>query len=109
MQIAPGRRDGVTVGLGRRPRAGRSPRIAHRSRCTLRSRDSIGQLVSETGETINISPEGLAVQLARPLEPGALVEVEMGGEPIAGRVAHSRRVSTGTFEIGISLETPRRT
>lgn len=98
MQATAGRRD------GRMSVKGRTLRVAHRSRCTLRSRDSIGQLLEDTGETVNISPSGLAVQLPRPLELGSQVEIQLTGEPLAGRVAHSRRVSTGTFEVGINLE-----
>ena len=103
MTVAAGKRTD-----GRTPKNSRSPRTAHRSRCTLRVRDSIGQLLTETGETVNISPQGIAIQLARPLAAGAAVEVELAGEPVVGKVAHSRRVSTGTFEIGIQLEPPAR-
>ena len=55
---------------------------------------------------MNLSVNGLAVQLARPIDEGTEVEVllpPLDGEPtrLLGTVAHSRRVLSGTFEIGI--------
>jgi len=58
------------------------------------------------GETVNISPAGVAVQLGKPIPEGTVVEVlipHLDADPLCvhGTVAHTRRVLTGTFEIGI--------
>jgi hypothetical protein len=58
---------------------------------------------------VNLSVNGLAIQVGRPIATGASVEVllpHLDGEPtrLLGRVAHSRRVLSGTFEIGIWIE-----
>jgi hypothetical protein len=85
-------------------------RVAHRVPCRVRAADTVyGKAVSVVGETVNLSANGLAVQLGRPVEDGARVEVllpQLDGEPtrLVGRVAHSRRVLSGTFELGIRIE-----
>jgi len=68
-----------------------------------------GKIVSEVGQTVNLSANGLAVQLGRPVHDGVRVEVllpQLDGEPtrLVGRVAHSRRVLSGTFEVGIWID-----
>jgi len=84
-------------------------RMAHRVPCRVQAVEQPeGAAFSALGETVNFSPNGLAVQLGQPVEVGTLVEVllpRLGAEPkrLRGRVAHSRRVVTGTFEIGISI------
>jgi hypothetical protein len=57
---------------------------------------------------VNLSANGLAVQLSRPMDAGTPVEVllpPLDGEPtrLLGTVAHSRRVLSGTFEVGILI------
>jgi hypothetical protein len=87
-------------------------RVAHRVPCQVRASDADaghGRIVSVVGQTVNLSANGLAVQLGRPVREGAHVEVllpQLDGEPtrLVGRVAHSRRVLTGTFELGIRIE-----
>jgi hypothetical protein len=84
-------------------------RVAHRVPCRVRASEAIpGKGVSAVGQTVNLSANGLAVQLARPMDQGTAVEVllpPLDGEPtrVLGTVAHSRRVLSGTFEIGILI------
>ena len=85
-------------------------RVPHRVPCRLRASDDIpGKPVALLGQTVNLSASGLAVQVGCPVQCGARVEVllpRVDGEPtrLAGTVAHSRRVLTGTFEVGIRIE-----
>jgi hypothetical protein len=65
-----------------------------------------------SGETVNISPAGVAVQLGKPIPEGTMVEVlipHLDADPLCvlGTVAHTRRVLTGTFEIGIRRQPER--
>jgi hypothetical protein len=55
---------------------------------------------------VNLSSSGAAIQLGRPLPGGTPVEImvhQLEGDPLymLGTVVHSRRVLSGTFEIGI--------
>ena len=84
-------------------------RVAHRVPCRVRASEALhakGSCV--VGQTVNLSANGLAVQLARPMDEGTTVEVllpPLDGEPtrLFGTVAHTRRVLSGTFEIGILI------
>ncbi len=88
-------------------------RVAHRVPCRVRvSEPPAGKGASAIGQTVNLSANGLAVQLARPMPAGTAVEVLMpplDGEPtrVLGTVAHSRRVLSGTFEVGILISEDR--
>ncbi len=85
-------------------------RFAHRVPCRVRSRSETATApISVTGQTVNLSANGVAVQIGQPLHVGQAVEVflpHLDGEPmrVTGRVIHSRRVVSGTFEVGISIE-----
>jgi hypothetical protein len=85
-------------------------RVAHRVPCRVRTLDvARDKSTAVLGQTVNLSANGLAVQVGRPMEAGAQVEVllpHLDGEPtrLRGMVAHSRRVVTGTFELGIQIE-----
>ena len=95
----------ATIGRVNRRRA--VPRSPHRVPCRLRALGS----PTETGwvacgQTVNVSPGGVAIQLSKPVRVGTRVEVQLPpleGRPllVRGSVVHSRRVLTGTFEIGI--------
>ena len=82
-------------------------RVPHRVPCCLRvSGNQNTADLSITGETVNMSAGGLSVQLGQSVPQGTPVEVllpQTTNEPICahGLVVHSRRVATGTFEIGI--------
>lgn len=82
-------------------------RVAHRVPCRVRvCEPPVGKGACAIGQTVNLSVNGLAVQLAGPMDAGTEVEVllpPLDGEPtlLRGTVAHSRRVLSGTFEIGI--------
>ena len=83
--------------------------MVYRVPCWLRADCSDGKAVSVVGETVNLSANGLALQLGQSVRCGTSVEVllpQLDGEPtrMVGRVAHSRRVTTGTFELGIEVQ-----
>ena len=89
---------------------GNERRNAHRVHCNVRTpRTSPGRILSVVGQTVNLSANGVAVQLGQPLDEGMRVEVllpHLDGEPtrLIGKVAHTRRVLSGTFEVGIRIE-----
>lgn len=79
-------------------------RASHRVPCSVQV-NGAEQLV---GRTINVSPEGVAVQIACRLPPGTRVQVRIPrrhGECLVvdGAVAHARQVMSGTFEIGVAF------
>lgn len=81
----------------------RERRAVHRVPCRLRLCDDNVTLV---GETVNISSTGLAVHVGCAIPCGTLVEAivpQFEGDPlrVTGAVVHTRRVLTGTFEVGI--------
>lgn len=100
---------GAIADLSAAWRQPREPRIAHRVPCQVRLSDAeAGSVVVVAGETVNLSPRGVAVHLGRIVPIGATVQVllsSLEGEPafLYGRVVHSRRVLTGTYEIGIAV------
>lgn len=61
------------------------------------------------GETVNMSPNGLAIQVGKSIPAGAVVEAIIarwsGREELRlhGRVVHARRMLAGLFEIGVRL------
>lgn len=85
------------------------PRIAHRMPCRVLLTDAeTGSRVALAGETLNLSRRGLAVQVGRKVSPGATVEVlieapDGGPSCLVGAVIHSRRVLSGTYELGIGV------
>lgn len=91
--------------------AGRDQRrMTFRVACRVRIADSHQDVgVSIVGETVNVSRRGVALRIGRELPIGTGVEVlcPMEHEPscLYGRVVHCRRVTTGTFEIGVRVDT----
>lgn len=87
-------------------------RMAHRVPCRVRTIDTTREFaISVVGQTVNLSASGVAVQLGHPIDAGTPVEVflpHLDGVPmrLRGHVAHSRRVLSGTFEIGIRINQP---
>ncbi len=85
-------------------------RVSHRVPCRVRSSDvHVNKGFCAVGQTINLSANGMAVQLAEPMEAGTPVEVllpQLDGEPtrVCGKVAHTRRMHAGAFEVGIWIE-----
>ncbi len=83
------------------------PRAPHRLPCCVRVFDSEQNTwVAKLGHTVNLSSSGLAVQIGMAMPVGARVEAVLPrfeDDPlsISGHVMHSRRVMTGTFEVGI--------
>ncbi|MBU0638384.1 MAG: PilZ domain-containing protein [Planctomycetes bacterium] len=84
-------------------------RTPHRVPCRLRVFDpSTGAITAVCGQTVNISADGLAVWLNTDVPTGTWVEAlvpRLEGAPLclSGTVVRSRRVLTGTFEVGIGL------
>ena len=87
-------------------------RVSHRVPCRVRTIDAGPETaISAVGQTVNLSVNGVAVQLGHPIDAGTPVEVflpHLDGVPmlLQGHVAHSRRVLSGTFEIGIRINQP---
>ena len=86
----------------------RRRRVPHRVPCRLRVLDEASEPVaSYCGQTVNISANGLAVQVRQPIPAGTHVEAlvpHAEGAPLlfSGTVLHVRRVLGDIFEIGIS-------
>jgi hypothetical protein len=99
--------------IGGAPRRRAVPRSPHRVPCRLTVLEAPGRERSAAcGETVNVSSTGVAVQLGWPIPCGTEVEVliphlEDDLIHVLGTVVHSRRVMTGTFEIGIRRERER--
>jgi hypothetical protein len=85
------------------------PRIAHRMPCRVLLTDpDTGSRVELCGETLNLSRRGLAVHVGREIPTGSTVEVlieapDGGPSCLIGAVIHSRRVLSGTYELGIGV------
>jgi hypothetical protein len=85
------------------------PRFAHRMPCrVLLSDPETGTRVELYGETLNLSRRGVAVQVGREIPNGSAVEVlieapDGGPSCLLGAVIHSRRVLSGTYELGIGV------
>jgi hypothetical protein len=88
----------------------REPRAPHRLPCRVRFFDAgRGEWIAKLGNTVNLSATGLAVQVGMPMTAGARVEAVLPrfeDDPlcIVGTVVHTRRVMTGTFEVGIATK-----
>jgi len=85
----------------------RERRVVHRAPCRLHwwNPDS-NERAACVGETTNLSPRGLAVQVSCRLLTGTRVEAllpGLNGDPtrITGTVVHCRRILAETFEVGI--------
>ena len=92
-----------------RPPTPRQPRLAHRVPCTLAVLEGAGAPAGVlTGQTVNVSAGGLAVQVGCPLDRGARVCVALPGldgglARVIGEVVRTRQVNAGTYELGIRL------
>lgn len=90
-------------------RSRKEPRAALRRQCRVRAQIASDADIAEIqGEMVNLSRSGLALQLAAALPVGIGVQIEVASdfEPaksLDGRVVHCRRVSTGTFEVGVTM------
>lgn len=85
------------------------PRVAHRMPCRVLLTDAeTGSRITLAGETLNLSRRGLAVQVGQKIPTGLTVEVlieapDGGPSCLVGAVIHSRRVLSGTYELGIGV------
>lgn len=94
---------------GRRQR--RQRRVPYRVPCRV---SVLGEFQPISGQTANLSPGGVSVQVARDVQVGAVVEVLIpsirgASMSVRGRVVHSRRLMTEAFELGVAItrdETP---
>lgn len=93
-----------------RPRAER--RMAYRVPCRVRLIDGLtGEVRTVVGETVNISPRGMALQLGLDVAIGTWVETLVphpNGDPmfLCGTVVHSRQTLKANFEIGVETDRP---
>ncbi len=100
---------GFVPHLAERGRRRRQRRAMHRVPCRVRVFESdSAQVRVFCGETVNLSPGGVAVQLGQAVREGTWVEAllpRLTGAPltVCGTVVHCRRVLTGTFEVGIEI------
>ena len=86
----------------------RERRWSHRAPCVLRLLDVDGGSNLEfRGETVNMSAEGLAIQLPEPVPAGLYVETVIARKcdkdaiVVRGKVIRSRRIFGGGWEIGV--------
>lgn len=85
-------------------------RVPHRVPCRVRLIDTTtGNSHTLCGQTTNISPGGIAIQLGSEVPLGTWVETVVpynAGEPLflCGTVVHARRTLTSNFEIGVATE-----
>lgn len=85
-------------------------RTPYRVLCRLLVEDrALGRRQSLIGQTINISPGGLAVRVGQEIPSGTEVTAvvpRQHGDPVlyTGVVAHCRRVLAVTYELGIEFE-----
>lgn len=89
-------------------RCWREPRFACRVACRVRELGGASPTV-QMGQAVNISGGGLALLVARAMVQGTRVEVlllssQAESNRVTGEVAHSRRVLSGTFEVGVRLQ-----
>lgn len=89
--------------------ARRQPRAARRVPCRLWLRDADRRCSAALiGQTVHVWEGGVAIQLSQGLDARRLVELQVPdsvGEIVTlhGSVAYSRRVVSGTYEVGVSL------
>ena len=86
----------------------RERRWSHRAPCVLRLLDVDGVANLEVrGETVNVSADGLAIQVPEPVPAGLFVETIIARKcdkdaiVVRGKVIHNRRVLAGGWEIGV--------
>ncbi len=88
-------------------------RTPFRVPCRIRLIDAAtGEVRTVLGETLNLSRNGLALQLAADVAPGTWVETLVPhphGEPLflCGTVVHSRRTLASGYEIGVETRQPQ--
>jgi hypothetical protein len=88
-------------------RAGRS--ALHRTPCRVHWTDAqTGHSESLIGDAVNVWPDGLSIQVGRPVRRGLRVEILLGlatGNPVcvAGVIVGVRRIMTGTYEVSVEI------
>lgn len=101
---------GAAAVVSDRTRRAADRRTPHRVPCRVRVlAPANGPVVTMVGQTVNLSADGMAVQVNRSIPEGAAVETlvpGLSGETLYayGKVVHARQVLTGMFEIGIRFE-----
>jgi hypothetical protein len=73
---------------------------------------STGETRTIVGETVNLAPSGVALQVGIDVPVGTYVETlvpHAEGAPLllCGTVIHSRRVMHASYEIGVATRSPR--
>jgi hypothetical protein len=85
-------------------------RTPYRIPCRVRLVDAdTGEVRTVVGETVNLSPRGVALQLSVDVPLGTWVETlvpHLNGDPLflCGKVVHSRRTMMANFEIGVETD-----
>lgn len=92
-----------------RPQQRAERRVPHRVPCRVRLVDpSTGEIRTVIGQTVNISPSGVAIQVSAAVPVGTWVETlvpHAQGDPLflCGTVVHCRRTLTANYELGVSV------
>jgi len=92
-----------------RPQQRAERRVPHRVPCRVRLVDpSTGEIRTVIGQTVNISPSGVAIHVGAAVPIGTWVETlvpHANGEPLflCGTVVHCRRTLTANYELGVSV------
>ena len=87
-------------------------RMPYRVPCRVRLVDAAtGEVRTVVGETIEISPQGMALQIGMDVPLGTWVETLVpnpNGDPLflCGTVVHTRQTMTAHFEIGVETDRP---
>lgn len=98
----------AAVSRKRRPQERLLRRMPHRVPCRVRLvQPDTGESRTVMGETVNLSPTGVAIQLGLDVPVGTLVETlvpHAHGDPmlLRGTVVHSRRTMHANYEIGVA-------
>lgn len=83
----------------------RERRWSHRAPCVVRVLRADGSETTHTGQTVNVSSGGIAVQIREAIQPGTPIEALVAHADqairVRGYVAHCRRVLAETFEVGL--------
>jgi hypothetical protein len=65
---------------------------------------SLDASTAHSAEVIDLSKEGLGIVSSSAMEPGTLIEVDLGGSLIFGEVKYSAQVGPTRFRIGMKVE-----
>ncbi|MBW7905631.1 MAG: hypothetical protein LC135_01020 [Phycisphaerae bacterium] len=102
----------ITADQAERPRRGRrcqaTRRAAHRLPCTVRVGDCQSPGSELSGVAVVVSADQIVLLLPENPQPGTRIETSIWPQAcdavnLCGHVVSSRRVLTGTYEVGVKL------